>query len=356
MRKYGSGTIIKDNTRQRYVARYTDENLKTHRKVFPLTRQGYRDAEVFLKRINKHKEECISIANDMTLEEWIVKYITLYKVPHLRTQSLTRIKESSVKWINLYPYKLTELQPMMIQKELLKMQNEGLSASSLKKAYNFLKSALQQATAERLIAYNPVDAVPGIRQKRQPVEVFTRRELGKIFLTLHKLEKYKFNNSQRYDMVLFFRLLLTTGMRVSELLALKWEDVHDDYIHVHHSKSINSQTFNDPKTRAGDRRIPYFSKKTKQMLMAKPRGEYVFENKNEGAMTYQRAFLTWQNVRKRTGITKRIHVFRHTFASYLLTSNKIPLANVSAIIGHASPAITLDIYTHAVPYDFEFLF
>ena len=160
-------------------------------------------------------------------------------------------------------------------------------------------------------------------------------------------------------MILFFRLLLTTGLRISELLALKWENVNTEKhtLTVEGSKDIDSQTINAPKTESGERDVPLLSVKTRNMLYAaKPKDTsrdtlkdiFVFENRNGGAMSYQRAFLTWRRVRELTGITKKIHCFRHTCVSYLLTYYNIPIAQVAAIAGHSSANVTLSIYTHAI--------
>ena len=42
----------------------------------------------------------------------------------------------------------------------------------------------------------------------------------------------------------------------------------------------------------------------------------------------------------------RVHDLRHTFASHLIVDLKLDVAQVSRILGHARPSITLDRYTH----------
>jgi integrase len=42
----------------------------------------------------------------------------------------------------------------------------------------------------------------------------------------------------------------------------------------------------------------------------------------------------------------RVHDLRHTFASHLMVDLKLDVAQVSRILGHARPSITLDTYTH----------
>ena len=42
----------------------------------------------------------------------------------------------------------------------------------------------------------------------------------------------------------------------------------------------------------------------------------------------------------------RVHDLRHTFASHLIVDLGVDVAQVSRILGHARPSITLDVYTH----------
>lgn len=345
-RIYGSGSITIDKSTGKLVARVRI-NGKMHKKTFQKNQR--RDAEHWLTGMKNEKRNVLKI----TTGEWLLYYIEEYKKNFLRPRSLERVKQSCAKLENLYEIPLATLSASDIQYEINAMINAGLSASTIKKTCDLLKSALNQAIAENVIGTNPVLAVKRPKTKaKNKIEILTRREIGKMFLALRKLQKSKRNTSQRYDMILFFRLLLTTGVRVSELLALKWENVDSEnhVIKITGSKSLNSQDVNEPKTASGFRTIPLLSAKTRNMLYKNigKSDDYVFSNKNGGMMNYQRAFLTWQNARKIANVDKTIHALRHTCISYLLTYANLPIATVSAIAGHSSSAITLDIYTHAV--------
>ena len=346
-RTYGTGSITLYDGK--YIARVRIDGV-TRKK----TCKTHAEAEHWLHEINDNNLK----PADETVGTWLIKYIKTYKQPFLRKRSLERVKQAAYLLEPIYPVPLQALTPGVIQNAI---NDIGLSASTVKKSFELLKAALNQAVAERIIAYNPAGAVVRPKVQRKPkVEVFTRKEIGKTFRAIRKIEKHKYNNSQRYDMILFFRLLLTTGLRISELLALRWENVNSEkhMITVEGSKDIDSQTINPPKTESGERDVPLLSIKTRNMLYAaKPKdtsrdtsrdNSYVFANKNGGAMSYQRAFLTWRRVRELTGITKKIHCFRHTCVSYLLTYYNIPIAQVAAIAGHSSANVTLNIYTHAI--------
>ena len=332
---YGSGSVT--TYKGKYVARY-----RVHGVIKKKTFNKRSEAENWLKDI-KGLEPV-----DYTVGNWLVKYITDYKLPVLRPRSLERVKQAALHLQPLYNIPLQELKPNDIQ---VCINGLKLSASSIKKSCDLLKSSLKQAVAERLIASNPAEAITRPPVKKKPkINIFTRREVGKIFRAVRKLQNNKYNNSQRYNFTLLFRLLLTTGVRVSELLALTWDNVDTELhtITIEGSKDIDGQEIHKPKTESGVRTVPLLSVKTRNLLYRYKDTGFVFKTRSGGAMSYQRVYLTWNNIRKLTGITKSIHTFRHTCISYMLTYGNIPIAQVAAIAGHSSAAVTLSIYTHAI--------
>ena len=51
-------------------------------------------------------------------------------------------------------------------------------------------------------------------------------------------------------------------------------------------------------------------------------------------------------IRSTSNRRPRLHDLRHTFASHLIVDLRLDVAQVSRILGHARPSITLDTYTH----------
>jgi integrase len=341
-REYGKGSLIYVDTLKRYVARVR-VNGKVHKKTF----KNRGNAEEWLKYITDNGLP----PTDLTLGVWLSKYIDTYRRPFLRPRSLERLNQAAEKWSSIYDIKLKDLKPHTIQLALNNM--DGLSKSSIKKSYDLIIATLNQAVAERMILFNPALSVTKPKtDKSHRIELLTKKEIGKMLWALRKLQNNPKNSSQRYDMILFFKLLLTTGVRVSELLSVKWCNVDSDKhtIKIEGSKDLDTQNINAPKTDAGYRVVPLFNKKTRDALykLTGNKNDFVFCNKNGGAMSYHRAYITWNNARKLSGVTKGIHSLRHTAISYMLTVCNIPLAQVSSIAGHSSPAITLSIYTHAI--------
>jgi integrase len=167
-------------------------------------------------------------------------------------------------------------------------------------------------------------------------------------------------------------LALATGMRRSELLALHWRDL--DLQGVQPSLGVRSRVvrvkgafeFAEPKTRKSRRRIALSSPTVEALRrhhaaqlqerlalgqawgsgqdfdlvfaspVGMPTGPWVFERVVNKCLA-------------RSGLPHiRVHDLRHTCATLLLGARVNPKV-VSEMLGHASVAITLDIYSHVLP-------
>jgi integrase len=119
-------------------------------------------------------------------------------------------------------------------------------------------------------------------------------------------------------------MLLYTGCRESEVLTLKWKDVHldDGYLYLEDSK-------------VGVRTIP-LNEKAKVVIRSLEKKEsnpYVFCGGIPG-QHLKETKTTWRKVRKLAGISDvRLHDLRHSFASFALKKG-VDLYTVSKLLGH----------------------
>lgn len=368
---YGQGTIgyEKIGKYEYYTLQYYDNNGKKQKKRFPYTKEGERNAKKYQKEVQKKKSNGTMITSTHTVATWTSEFINTYKIGSLKKSSLERILQSftliEVSPIANVP--LDKLNGAVVQNfynmlaeawtDSKGKEHKALSSSTISKVHKLLVSAYKKAVQLRMIGQNPMDTVDPVKVRTKEMSVFTWKEIGRIFRAIKKYDSYKFNNSQRYNYRLLFMMLLETGCRVGELLALRWEDINFQKreIHIHSTKARDGQEFNDPKTAAGNRHVPIIFDKLLAMLKEYRKKDdiikmtgYVFENKSGGAISYQRVFLTWQRVCEMTGIDKNIHTFRHTAATYLLERG-VPVAEVSRILGHADATITYKMYVHSIP-------
>ena len=154
-------------------------------------------------------------------------------------------------------------------------------------------------------------------------------------------------------------LAAVTGLRVSELLALKWEDVNVAAGEITLTRAIVCQHVGPLKTAASQKPIPMDSGLSALLLDWRGRwpynrdADYVFasaEKKGEQPLWPSSAMS--KHIRpaaKRAGILKHVrwHVFRHSFAT-LLKGNGEDVKTVQESLRHADSKVTLDTYTQGL--------
>lgn len=357
-----------------YVVSWYDAEGKQHTTSFPYGDEGRKDAQAFRDEIEETRQNGIAIKKTPTLGEWVTSYLKTVKYPVLREKSYGRYVDSAKKLEGLWGRFLDEITPLDIHRIYERMLQEGLSTSSVHTLHVLLTGAFSYAVANDLLIKNPMVSVRAPAVTKKDTHIFTYREIRKIFGTYKKMREgkvilgKKFRSPHNYRIL--FWMLLTTGMRIAELLALEWKDVNfkKRIIHVHQAgTSRSSVTVEKPKTKAGDRYIPIISDALlKGLYIMYERTLYkdgfifaAYGSHGKKMLMQQNLLKVWRKILKEAGVEQPLgqafHPLRHTFASYVIRtkSDIIPLSSLSRILGHAKVAITLNIYQHHLPDDNE---
>jgi len=209
----------------------------------------------------------------------------------------------------------------------------------------------------RLLLSNPADAVSPPRVQRPEMQTWTEDDIT-CFLKTSK-------NTPYYAL---FYTALFTGMRRSELLALRWEDVDFIMSQVYVNRSLHvlkggKVVFRQPKTIKGRRTVALppsvilllKEHHEKQSLDRAILGitlkddDLVFCDFNGNPLLPNTVTHAWIKLVRRTGLKNiRLHDARHSHASIMLKQGIHPKV-VQERLGHASIQVTLDLYSHVAP-------
>jgi integrase len=150
-----------------------------------------------------------------------------------------------------------------------------------------------------------------------------------------------------------------TGMRISEVLGLKWKDIDFKLLQLDVTRSVVDGVVGRCKTEASRRPVPIDQFIVDELACwksatcyAQPEDWVFASEKTNGRMppwadTLLDRFL--QPAAKRAGITKWVgfHTFRHTYST-LLKANGEDVKVVQELMRHANIATTMNIYTRAL--------
>ncbi len=296
------------------------------------------------------------------LDQWLNDYCKANLAPHT-VQSYEFFVRRHIKPA-LGQIPLTQLKPEHLQHLYAdklstgrRDGNGGLGNRSVRYIHITLHKALKSAVRLSMIAHNPADAVDVPKVKRHEMQVMSETDIH-IFLEYAK-------STPCYAL---FYTALFTGMRRSELLALRWSDVDLLLCQASVNRTLHQLPngdiiFQQPKTDKGRRLIALSpstavvlkehreaQEKVSQALgMTISEDDLVFCRYNGKPLLPDSITQAWRNLSRQCGLKGiRLHDARHTHACLMLKQGVHPKV-VQERLGHASISITLDTYSHVAP-------
>lgn len=222
-----------------------------------------------------------------------------------------------------------------------------LSPATQATAYRALHTCLQAAVARGLIYSNPAAAVKPPRAPRQDARHLRQDALQRVFAALA---------GEPPMLRALVTLAITTGMRLGEIAALRWEDVDiaGKTIHVRASVELatgKKQEEKETKTATAIRPVGMPDRLVVEMTAWKAAqggvGDgHVFTTEKGRWIRKDSLSHRWYRFFTRKNLPAvNFHGLRHTAASLMLSSG-VDVRTVSAVLGHAQPSTTLNIYGH----------
>ena len=225
---------------------------------------------------------------------------------------------------------------------LARLSARGLSPRSQARALSAIRSLHRLLVAEGLAPLDPTEDVDGPRTGRRLPRLLSRKEVEQL---LAAPSPRSLSGARDRAML---ELLYATGLRVSELVGLRLNDLHlETRMLLARGKGskerivpVGAPAAAAVQSYLSGARVRLLKGRSSQDLFVTPRG---------GRMTRQGFYKLLNRYARAAGLRRRIspHKLRHSFAAHLLAGGA-DLRAVQAMLGHADIATT-QIYTHVEP-------
>jgi integrase len=179
-----------------------------------------RQAQTYLNKVLRERDLGRRVEGvTITLNEFLDRWLETAAKPKLREKSYESYESLLRRYIRpvLGGRMLSTITPLDVQSAYQQLIDRGLSSRTVRYTHSVLRSAMRQAIRWRLLVQDPTDGPQLPRLGRREMRVLTA-EQSRIFLSAAL--------KTHYGPVL--TVALTTGMRPSEYLALKWQDMDWD--------------------------------------------------------------------------------------------------------------------------------
>ena len=238
-----------------------------------------------------------------------------------------------------FPHKkIRDIKPFDIEMMLKKLRRDGRSTSCLTQCRGMMYQIMNKAEANDLIRKNPVRFAEKMRY-REPVkrkDAFTAEEVS---ILMERLPENRIGLS--------IRLMLGTGMRTQELLALEPRHIDTDGSHIRIEQAINMQkgtaVVGLPKSRDSYRTIPVpQSLRWCAVALRQTEKKFVWEERKKDNPCNPSHFR--DQFRKALEAIPEVptltpHSCRHTYVSQMQALG-VDLSTIQSIVGHADVDMT----------------
>lgn len=264
--------------------------------------------------------------------------------PRTRDSYLQIVRSHLIPLLGSIP--LGRLGPQQLQQAYRDLSERGLSPKTIANVHGVLHKALDQAFRWRLLPANVADLVDPPRIPRREMKSLTPDEARQVLLT-----------AEGDPLEPLYRLAITAGLRQGELLALRWPDVDLERGTVSVVATLEQRRGHEavvaqPKTSRSRRQVQLGAAAVdalRRQRSASPSIGFVFARADGKPLSMSIIGKAWTRLNGRAGVPRvRFHDLRHTAATLMLSRGVHPKI-VSEMLGHATVAITLDVYSHVMP-------
>lgn len=273
-----------------------------------------------------------------TVKVYLEEYLVICKTRKLSPSTIGGYKKCLNALESLHVFPASELTPAALKTWI---QSQKTTLKTIRNQLSFLRSALDEAVTDGVLQINPVSLVTASRYQSSKTDeesdyIVDPLSPAEVEALLHAAGNKQWEN--------LFRFAIETGMRSSELCALRWRDI--DFIgktaHVQNASVVG--VIKGTKTKAGTRKIELTEEALYALTCQKPftfmKDAMVFEDpKTESPWAGADAIRkkAWVPTLRKAGIRYRNpYQTRHTFATRHI-SRGANLFWLASQMGHKGP-------------------
>ena len=287
----------------------------------------------------------------MNLNELSIEYLTLIKYS-VKERTLLNYQQMINRYIKddeIAQIEIKNLDNNLLNEFLLSKYKKGLSCGTLKILKTIINKLLNFAYEKNYTSKYLKITISFKQESIQKIESLNTVEVK-------KLETYILEHKKYYSYGVLISLY--TGLRIGELLALKWENI--DFTNkvmtvtctvcdmFFENKSYHLES--TPKSDSSLREIPLTNELISLLKdlrnYQQNKSEYVVSRPNGKRLLLRSYQDSFSRLLKKLNIRHYgFHSLRHTFATRCYHLG-MDIKTLSELLGHSSPAITLKIYVH----------
>lgn len=331
---------------------YTPDGRQVKRWVYGRTRQEV--AEKLARLLPKAWTGTVPDPTGLKLGDWLLHWVeerALRKGLRPTTIRNYRVYMGHLEPILRIP--LTRLTSLQLRAFFADLAH--FSPSHRRHIYQFLRAALRDAVRTDLIPSNPIDAVdPPEGGAVRPARAWTPEEVARFL-----------EASKGHRLYPLFALMLATGLRPGEALALRWEDWEGDVLHVRHTlrrdgtlgpaKTPGSVApiYLDPDTQA---LLAWWRERLEEEKASTPDWQdhgLMFPSSKGTPLEYNNFKRAFYALQEKAGVSRITpHGLRHTYTSLALRAG-LPPKVVAARLRHKDVTLTLQVYQQLMDEDLK---
>jgi integrase/recombinase XerD len=248
--------------------------------------------------------------------------------------------ERFASFINAEKPSALAIEAIDLQRFLETINEEGMKPHTQARMLSGLKAFYKYLLFEEYITADPTTLIDTPKLGRKFPDTLEYHEIEQL------LEAIDLSIAEGPRNRAMLEVLYSSGLRVSELVALKRNHVYKDIGFVRVIGKGNKERL-VPIGKSALKHVDLYLTHSRVHVPVQPGFEnYLFLNRRGKSLTRVMVFTIIKNLVEKTGLNKKVspHTFRHSFATHLLEGGA-DLRAVQEMLGHES-ITTTEIYTH----------